>query len=255
MTIQAIAADVESIAANRNGQMSAEQQRRVTAAAKAEAWSGLAITGGFAFLFLIVLLAQSQSYSAGGQANSQLGLGVMLVITLALFGRLFWRRWQKLAEVKAGSLERVEGRVVWQGGDYRAQVPGRVLSLTSYHLAAGSYLFSFLPRSVRVISAELLMADAPAQAQDELRHILAQTNHLNVGDLPALRQGNLGQSSGRRLRQFWTSTVWLLSIALVLGVLFVWLVSPEAYRALLPAPHYRVYYLPRSKQLVGIEPI
>src|SRR5262249_31577954 len=34
-----------------------------------------------------------------------------------------------------------------------------------------------------------------------------------------------------------------------------WLVSPEAYRALLEGRRYRLYYLPRSKKLVGIEPI
>lgn len=331
MSIQAIAADAESIAANRSGRMSAIQQRLVAAAVKAEATSGLAIAGSFVFLFGIVLLAQSQSYSAGGRSSGQVGLGLLLVITLAIFSWLFWRRWQRLAEVKAGSLERAEGHVDWLRGDYRAQVPGRVLNLRTFSLPAGRYVFSYLPRSGRVISAELVAADAPAQAQDELRHALAQANHFHVDDLPALRQGKLGQYGGRRLRQLWTSTAWLLGLALALGVLFiglvaadtakdlaplffvgaallaigglftalaaigptldvlrgqvsivegllettvrrtygrgastfyyykldsqVWLVSPEAYRALLSAQHYRVYFLPRSKQLVGLEPI
>ncbi len=34
-----------------------------------------------------------------------------------------------------------------------------------------------------------------------------------------------------------------------------WLVTPEAYRALVEGLAYRVYFLPRGKQLVGIEPI
>ena len=234
MSIQAIAADSESITANRSGQMSAIQQRLLATAVKAEATSGLAIAGSFVFLFGIVLLAQSQSYSAGGRSSGQVGLGLLLVMTLAIFGWLFWRRWQKLAEVKAGGLARAEGHVDWLLGDYRAQVPGRVLNLRTFSLPAGRYVFSFLPHSGRVISAELVAADAPAQAQDELRHALAQANHFHVDDLPALRQGSLGQSGGRRLRQLWTTTAWLVGIALALGVLFIWLVAADIAKDLAP---------------------
>lgn len=34
-----------------------------------------------------------------------------------------------------------------------------------------------------------------------------------------------------------------------------WRVSPQAYRALMEGQGYRVYYLPRSKQLVAVEPV
>jgi hypothetical protein len=176
-----------------------------------------------------------------------------------------------------------------------------------------------------------LEAESPAEQQDELLHALAQANHLNLDDLPALRQGNLGQSSPRRLRRLWLIPVAWLGSALVVGLLFgavlaadvgrdvapllfviaivggicglfaaigaisptldllggkvssaegvvektvrqtygrgastfyyyrlgrqSWLVSPEAYRALLTGRTYRIYFLPRSQALLGIEPV
>ena len=331
MTFQAIAADPESIAANRAGQTGPEQQRRLARAVKAEALPGLLLAGGFAALFAMVLWAQWQSYSDSNRTDGLVGAGFLLAVCALIFAWLFGRRAQKLAEVAAGRLEQAEGHVLWQRGDYRAQVPGRMLNLTGYNLAAGRYLFSYLPRSGRLVSAELLVADTPAEQADELLHALAQANHFNLDDLPVLRQGNLGQTSPRRLRQVWIHPVVWLSSAAVVGAFFVAmiaadtardvaplffsgaivlgicglfsaigainptldllggkvsrveglvvktirqtygrsastyyyyrldnqssLVSPEAFRALLTGRTYGLYFLPRSKQLVGIEPV
>jgi len=331
MTIQAIAADPDSLAANRVGQIGPEQQRRLARAVKADASVGLLLVGGFAALFATVLWAQWQSYSDSNRTDGLVGAVFLLAVCLLIFAWLYGRRAQKLAEVAAGKMEQAEGHVVWQRGDYRAQIPGRMLPLTGFNLAAGRYRFSYLPRSGRLVAAELLEADTPAEQHDELLHTLAQANHFNLDDLPALRQGNLGQISPRRLLRLWLHVGAWFGSAAVLALLFVgmvagdvaqdvaplffsgaiitgifglfsaigaisptldllggkvsqaegllgknirqtygrgastyyyyrldkqsWLVSSEAYRALLTGRSYRLYFLPRSKTLLGIEPL
>src|SRR5258708_40070620 len=100
--------------------------------------------------------------------------------------------------------------MVGEAGEYRAHVRGNSLNLSAFNLAAGTYAFGFLPRSGRVVAAELVALDSPAQAQDELRHALAVTNHFNVDDLPAFREGRLGRAGARRLRQAWMPPAWML---------------------------------------------
>jgi hypothetical protein len=309
------------------GPMTEEQQRTAAAAVRAETSPGLIMAAGFALAFGLILLA-SQSSS---DATSNAVFGGLLVLSLLLAAAVFWRRQRLLAEVQAGQLEHATGHVEWKGGRYQAQVPGRTLDLTNFNLAAGSYHFSYLPRSGRVVSARLAAADSPTQAHDELQHALAVANHFNVDDLPAYREGKQGPGRFRRLRRLWSTAGWLLlaayGLALVFTIMVVadqnspfapmvilvamllfffglgsvlgdlrptldifggrvlssrgqvqkftrvirgrytvtlyfytlngqdWRVSPEAWRALIEGRRYRVYYLPRSKALVGIEPM
>ena len=331
MSIQAIAADANSTAVNQGGQLTLEQQRRLSDLVKAESSPGLIGAAGFAFLFGLILWFGSQSETASMSLRAELLFGGLFGLAALSFALLFWRCWRRLQEVRAGHLLRADGHILWQGGAYRAQVPGHTLNLSAFNLGAGTYEFSFLPRSGRVIAAELVARDSPAQAQDELRHALAVANHFNVDDLPAYRAGGLGKAGPRRLRRTWSGTGWTLLTALVALVIFAilvnadvskdlapflffvavfaglaglfsavgaisptldvlggkvtsaegvvqktirqthgrgartyyyyklsnqsWLVSPEAYRALIEGQNYRAYFLPRSKQLLAVEPL
>ena len=324
-------ADENSTAANQRDQMTPEQQRRVTAAINAQAAPGVVGAVCFAALFVVIMWAGSRSYSSHMGPRDYLLFGGLTVVSLLVMAAFLLRRYRALLEVRAGKLQRASGHIVWQAGAYRAQVPGHMLNLSAFNLGAGTYEFSFLPRSGRVISAELVARDSPAQAQDELRHILAVTNHFNVDDLPANREGRLGRSGSRRLRSAWAPAAWMLLFAFLALVVFVylvnadvskdmapilfvaalflilgalagalgalsptldvlggkvnsaegvvqkierrtygrtantfyyyrlgnqsWTVTPEAYRALIAGPTYRVYFLPRSKRMVGIEPL
>ena len=319
----------QSTAANRGGQMTDEQQRRLAAAVRAETSQGLIGAGSAAAFFLIFTLVAFNDPHV--PLPGHLFFGGLLLLSLLIMGALFWRRARLLAEVQAGHLERATGHVGWKSGRYRAQVPGRSLDLTAFNLAAGSYDFSYLPVTGRVVAAELAAADTPTQAEGELRHALAVANHFNLDDLPAYRDGRLGLAGPPRLRRTWTPAAAMLLLALVLFALFaalvsghtskdlvpivfvaavllgiaglftalgalsatfdllggqvasaagavhksmrqtygrnastyyyykldalVWTVTPEAYRALIEGPAYRVYYLPRSKMLLGIEPL
>jgi hypothetical protein len=329
MSLQDSAAGEDATAANRSGQMTEEQQRHVAAAVRAETGQGLFGAGGAVVLFLIFVLASFNTRDAS--QSGSLVFGGLLLLSLLIMAALFWRRGRLLGEVQAGQLERATGYVEWKSGRYQAEVPGHALDLTAFNLAAGSYDFSYLPRSGRVVAAELAAADTPAQAQDELRHVLAVANHFNLDDLPAYRDGRQGPGTFRRLRRLWSTTGWVLLAALVLLMIFVymvgananndlapfaflpamflfvwavgsglgaigrtldvlggqvrsvsgvvrklkrvthgryattlyyytvdsqhWLVSAQAYRALIEGQRYSIYYLPRTKALVGIEPI
>ena len=319
----------DQAAANHSGRLTDQQQRRVAAEIRAETASGLVnagVTVGLLLLFLLVGIEDAHVGPAGYAF-----FGGLLLLALLLMGGLLWRRARLLAEVQAGELAHATGHVEFVASRYRARVPGRSLDLTGFNLAAGSYDFSYLPLSGRVVAAELAAADSPTQAQDELRHALAVANRFNLDDLPAYREGWQGAGAFRRLRRLWSTTGWLLLLALGLLMLFVymtvgvvpsdlaplvfvvamfvflwalgsglgplgrtpdvlggqvrsargevrkrlrvthgryttmlyyytldgqdWLVSAEAYRALIEGQRYRVYYLPRSKKLVGIEPL
>jgi len=331
MSVQAIAADENSPAADNGGQITPEQQRRAIAEINAAAMPGTLAGACFAFLFGVILWAGSQSYSSHMSPRDDLLFAGLILASVLLMAAFLWRRARDAREVRAGHLQRADGHIIWQNGAYRAEVPGHTLNLSAFNLAAGTYAFSFLPRSGRVVAAELVALDSPAQAQDELRHALAVTNHFNVDDLPAFREGRLGRAGPRRLRQVWTPTAWMLLVAVVLFVVFVvlvsaeaskdlaslafvfsvlagifglftglfalnptfdllggkvssaagviekvtrhtygrnantfyyyrldnflWTVSPEAQRTLIDGPAYRVYFLPRSKRLMGIEPM
>ncbi len=259
MSVQAIAADSTSTAANQHGQLTPEQQRRTAAAVRAEAAPGLVGGACFAFLFGVILWAGSRSYSSDMDWRAALLFGGLTLLAVLFIVAAFLRRRRGLQEVRAGLLQRADGHIVWQNGAYRAQVPGHTLNLSAFNLAAGTYTFSFLPGSGRVIAAELVAFDAPAQAQDELRHALAVANHFNLDDFSAtfdLLGGQVASAAGavhKSMRQTYgrnASTYYYYKLDAL-----VWTVTPEAYRALIEGPAYRVYYLPRSKMLLGIEPL
>ena len=318
------AADDNSAAANRGGQMTAEQQTRAAAAVRAE-WTtklmGAGLGCGLPPLVILGLLAFTHPPAP---VASYLLFGGLLVLA-GLFVVVLWgQRGRRLAEVRAGQVARATGHVEFITGRYQAAAPGGALDLTGFKLAAGTYDFSYLPMSRRVVAAELAAADTPAEAQAALRHALAVANHFNLDDLPAYRQGQLGPGTGRRLVSLWAPSGWLLLAALgllaaalvgvpgtgllagllvalwavisgrrvlrrtqdVLGgtvraaegevrstkhtrqsgrTLFTdysysvagqnFLVTAAAQRALLAGQRYRLYYLPRSRALVGIEPL
>jgi hypothetical protein len=330
MTLQATADYDDTTAANRGGRMTAEQETRI----RAEGPSAVLLMGVFMMLLGFTLCAWASGLRGLVDKRPDSGLllpGGFFALVLFFISARIWRRFRLLQDVQAGQLERASGRVVWRAGAYRAEVPGHMLNLTGWNLAPGTYDFSFLPRSRRLVAVELAAADTPAQAQDELLHALAIANHFNIDDLLAYREGRLGRAGPRHLPRFWSTAGWfLLSAVLVLlvfvfyvnidgivtfvaKVIFVigivlgigalasalvalnptldvlggrvasakgvvrktlrqttgrdattyyyytlgnqtWSVSPEAYRALIEGPQYRVNYLPRSKLLVGIEP-
>ena len=330
MSVQATAPD-DTAANGGGGQLTPEQQRLLAAAVHHETAPNIVGVGCFSFLFALIFFASLNPDRPGPNTSPALIFGELFALTLLLMVVLIWRRQRLLAEVQAGRLEHGAGHVEWKGGRYRAQVAGRSLDVTALNLGTGTYDFDFLPRSGRVVAARLAAADTPTQAQDELRHALAVTNHFNVDDLPSFREGRLGPGTFRRLRQVWSTAGWLLLGAFVLLVIFVfivnadgsqelapmmfvfaiflalgalgaavgaigrtrdvlggrvaqaagtvvhvkretygrgahiyyyyqlgeqqWLVSPEAARALINGLQYRVYYLPHSKTMVGIEPI
>jgi hypothetical protein len=271
------------------GLLTPEQQQRIATAIKGEAAAGLIGTGFFALLFGLPLAFKLAT-----------GLFVALFV-IALLGLLFfaWRSMRLLAEVQAGHIIRARGLVDWDLGRYRARLPGRALNVSAFNLAPGEYVFTYLPRSGRVLTAEPLSTDTPAKARAKLRLALAVANNFNLDDLPALRNGHLRPGTVHLLWRAWSSvlgasylSLWgensLLSalqatldvldgkVSIARGVLqktttqtYVrgewtnyfyklgdrrWLVSPEAYHALIEGQPYRVFFLPRSHMLLGIEP-
>src|SRR5260370_33126206 len=214
MTTPMFAQAEQSTAANRGGQMTDEQERRLAAAVRAETSQGLIGAGSAAAFFLIFTLVAFNDPHV--PLPGHLFFGGLLLLSLLIMGALFWRRARLLAEVQAGHLERATGHVDGKSGRYRAQVPGRSLDLTAFNLAAGSYDFSYLPVTGRVVAAELAAADTPTQAEGELRHALAVANHFNLDDLPAYREGQQGPATFRRLRRLGSTAGGLLVGGLVL---------------------------------------
>jgi Na+/melibiose symporter-like transporter len=317
---------------NALGQLTTEQQQLALHAIRQETssglWSGVALAVLFGFFFFAAL--GSPDTDPGTAWPGLVFFGGLALIFAVVAAAALWRRRQASQEVQAGLVERADGHIVWERGTYRAEVPGHTLNLTTFNLAAGTYTFSFMPRTGRVVAADLVALDTPAQAQDELRHALAVANHFNLDDLPAFRDGRLGAGSGRRLWRAWTGPVICLLAGLLLFGLFAvlvvvepdldalpalfvvavvlsliglfaalgaisftrdvlagqvstttgalyktirqthgrgahtyyyykldkhtWLVTTEAYRALVTGREYRVYYLPHSHTLVGIDP-
>jgi protein-S-isoprenylcysteine O-methyltransferase Ste14 len=318
---------------NALGQLTPDQQQlalhRIRAETSSGLWSGVALAVLFGFFFFAAL--GSPDMDAGTAWPGLVFFGGLALIFAVVAAAAYWRRRRDSQEVEAGIVERADGHIVWEGGAYRAEVPGHTLNLTAFNLAAGTYTFSFMPRTGRVVAADLVALDTPAEAQDELRHALAVSNHFNLDDLPALRQGRLGTGGGRRLRRAWTGPVIFLLASLLLFGLFIvlvavepsldalpvlfivaavaglagafgalatinltrdvlagqvssatgtvygtihqthgrgahtyyyykldkhtWLVTAEAYRALATGHDLRVYFLPRSHTLVGMEPV
>lgn len=111
-------------------------------------------------------------------------------------------------------------------GAYRAHVAGRKLNLIGLDLAAGAHNFGYLPRSARVVVADLAALDSPAEARDELRHALALANHFNLDDLPDHRRGHL-KRVGRRLRRIWAAPGWLLFVGFLALFTFVFVVAGD----------------------------
>src|SRR5712664_4170659 len=101
MTIQAIAADSASTAANQHGQLTPEQQYRLAAAARAEASPGLVGGACFVFLFGVILLAGSRSYSSDMDWRFVLLFGGLTFLSVLVMVAAFLRRRSRLQEISA----------------------------------------------------------------------------------------------------------------------------------------------------------
>ena len=235
MTNLALGVDDAKTAANRPGHMTPEQQQRFSARVEAEARPLLVVTGCFVGFSAILLWTTIQAMPAGGPQFSRLLVpGFLSALALIVFGVALRQRARNLAEVQAGLLQRTEGHVVWRGGAYCAQVPDRTLALSGFRHGLGTYIFSFLPRSGRVVDVELVRFASAGRTRDELRHALAVTNHFNVDDLPAFREGHLRQAGALRLRRAWAPAAGLFLSGLASLVFFVLLASLRNTQAMAP---------------------
>jgi hypothetical protein len=230
MAAAAPTTDPETTAANRRGEMTPEQRQSMAASLKA-ATPFLVLVGCLRalFLFTLLILLGTNTFQLLVPASAAVFSGLTaLILFYGVWSGLLLAR--ALREVRAGRVEQASGQV----DDYhRASVPGRKLDLAGLNLAAGTYEFYYLPGSGRVVAAELLAAEVPAQTQAQLLHTLAVTNGFNVDWLPDFRQGRLGAGREGRLRRIWSSTGWTLVAAVVVLAVFVFLVNANPNSRLL----------------------
>lgn len=321
--------DPESLAANRRGQVTPEQntavaQQRFKTTVRS---AGLLIS---LIVFGLVILGNSnlKLQNLGGGVFIVLGLSLVLAPILIALAWSFIRTRRVQAESGEEQVEQAEGEVVWKEGNFVAEIQGqrlRPIYGETLNLPPGRYRFFYLPHRGELLSGEPLSSRDASAATPSLLEALAQANEFKVEALQANREGRFADSQTSWLRvsiawysiggmaaaglMVWLSVlnaaspqpfsqVFILILAVPFIFFFFWhifriaadlragkvaavegyvhktisrrrrsthyyyrieglrfLVSYPAYNALIEGIPYRVYYTPRSKQLVAIEPI
>jgi hypothetical protein len=333
-TYQNVDDDPASLAANRAGQITPQQRKRVS---RLSVLVGLPVLVGAIWFFLIMgVRLPGVTWETLTTPDQSAPLSLRLLLALAaLFpdlivgGVAIWAcirlsRWLRLEyDLSQGAIAYAQGQVTFSSKGYLAAASGRrFLALNGnrvINLAPGAYRFYYLRASRRLLSAEPLARYGAAQPQAPLLETLASVHGFSLGDLAMNRQGWLSARQRSKLLRaavlwvgftvagalallLWmpddlelTGIVILLIFALLLlyigythyadmlagrvamleGVVVSnkrsgdeggytyhyvigresFLVSESAYLALISGLPYRVYYGPKSKKLLSIEPL
>jgi hypothetical protein len=327
--------DPASLAANRAGQITPGQRKRVS---RLSVLVGLPVLAAAIWFFLIMgSRLPGVAWEALTTPDDSAPLPLRLLIaSVALFpvlivgGVAVWAcirlsRWLRLElDLSQSDIAYAEGQVTFRRKGYVAVASGQRLQATNgnstVNLAPGTYRFYYLRASRRLLSAERLMGYGAPSPQTDLLAVLATVHGFSMGDLEMNRQGWL--SARQRSKLFRSAVLWVgFTVAgvvalllwmpddlefwgwvafLLLALLLVYIgythyadmlvgrvamlegivisekhstseehgytyryaigrerfiVSESAYLALISGMPYRVYYGPKSKEIVSIEPL
>jgi hypothetical protein len=105
-------------------------------------------------------------------------------------------------DVTAGRLASADGQVTFTEQGYRAQMAGRTLwtldGEPEVRLPPGTYRFTYLPRSRRILTGEWQGSREPGGPSAGLLAVLAQTNAFDLDDLAMNRHGRLWEAQRAR---------------------------------------------------------
>ncbi len=333
-TSQNVLDDPASVAANRAGQITPQQRKRVS---RLSVMVGLPVLAGALWFFLIM---GTRLPGVAGEAlttpddSASLPLR-LLIASAALFpvlmvgGVAVWAcirlsRWLRLElDLSQSDIAYAEGQVTFSRKGYVATAAGRrLLALNGnrvINLAPGAYRFYYLRASRRLLSAERLVSYEAAPPQAPLLEVLASVHGFSMGDLEMNRQGWISAHQRSKLLRaavLWVGftlagaaalLIWMpddlelggMVILALLALLLLYigythyadmlrgrvamlegtvisqrrsgdeggytyhyvigresfLVNESAYHALISGLPYRVYYGPKSKKLLSIEPL
>lgn len=333
-TYQNVVDDPASLAANRAGQITPQQRKRVS---RLSVLVGLPVLAGVLWFFLIMgIRLPAVAWEALTTPDESAPVSLRLLLALAaLFpdlivgGVAVWAcirlsRWLRLeVDLSQSAIAYAEGQVTFSRKGYVAAASGRrFLALNGsrvVNLAPGAYRFYYLPSSRRLLSAEPLARYGAVQPQAPLLTVLASVHGFSLGDLEMNRQGWLSarqRSKLLRAAMLWVGftvagalalLLWMpddleltgIVILVIFALLLLYIgythyadmlagrvamlegvvvstkhtgdeggytyhyvmgrerftVSESAYLALISGLPYRVYYGPKSKKLLSIEPL
>jgi hypothetical protein len=190
----------EALAANRSGQITAEQRRVAGVAGTVAVFLvllGVAVAGGGSLIYLGGLLL------AEGATSGAILIGLTAVVAGAFGLYCLYRIAGAVLtqlDLNEGRIEQAEGRSRWTGMSYAAEWEGRSrwTAGTLGALGPGAYQFYYLPRSGRVLSAAPLPGMA-RQAEEDLQTVLGRVHGFGEADLALNRHGRMSPRQKRRL--------------------------------------------------------
>jgi hypothetical protein len=333
-TYQNVDDDPASLAANRAGQITPLQRKRVS---RLSVLAGLPVLAGACwFFFALGLPLTVVAWETLTTFDESATVPLRLLLVLALLfpdmlagGAAVWAcirlsRWLRLEyDLRQSAITYAEGKVTFSKKGYVAAAYGRRLwalnGNSKVNLAPGSYRFYYLRASRRLLSAEPMVGYGAAPPQAPLLSVLAAVHGFSLGDLEMNRRGWL--SARQRSKLFRSAVLWVIFtiagalalllwmpddlelwgmvILLLVALLLLYMgytryadmlagrvamlegtvvterhsgeeggytyhyrigrerfsVNESAYLALISGLPYRVYYGPKSKKLLSIEPV
>ncbi len=238
--------DPASVNANYVGQITAEQHARFKPPSLILGLLGLAGAAGIVYfgsqiglILWDVLSAFANERDAGVPLWLPLlilgffvVLGVQGIVGLVWTCRPFLRWLLFRLDIAEGRIVQDDGYIVFRRGRYIAKVAGRSLKATDgrkrLNLAPGAYRFFYLPRTGRILSAQPLQYDESYGASaftQGLLDALAQTNHFDMDDLLANRQGRLSSKQAARVLR--SAILWLVGGSIVAALIVVFGIIEE----------------------------
>jgi len=133
----------------------------------------------------------------------QISVAIAVLAALLLLGILVWRLARLLSgwlDLSAGQVEQAEGRIVWMGKSYGAQIQGRRLRFI-YGIRIpppDDYRFFYLPRSGWILSIDRLVSTG-TQTDSYLLNALAHAVNFSVESLKANRAEQLTRDQAWQL--------------------------------------------------------
>jgi hypothetical protein len=188
--------DSDGLAANRQGMMTPAQRSSIGIM--------LALDGGLVLGVGLVGLIVGRIVWVWRQVLPwQISVTIAVLAALLLLGISVWRLARLLSgwlDLSAGQVEQAEGRIVWMGKSYGAQIQGRRLRFI-YGITIpppADYGFFYLPRSGWILSIDRL-ASTGTQTDLYLLNALAHVINFSTESLKANRAGRLAKDQAWQL--------------------------------------------------------
>ncbi len=226
--------DPQFIAANRRGELTAEQRIAFQWAIQIN-WAGL-----IASLIIVPLVFAGALFAIWTtDIRRQTPLFVYLLI-LGFFGFIMLiatipQVWNLVNVFRARRdlnerVEMLDGQMRWLRNQYVAEVPGRRLRLlnSSTGLLPGSYRFYFLPNTGWLLAAERVTPPGGDDPRAELLNVLAQVHGFNPEALEVNRQGRLAFAQQFKLFLAIVMNCLWFSLAVAFIGFFAWLIAGSA---------------------------